>query len=133
MESGATSSSGLGNIMSGHLRQGETIIDGIIREAGEETGIMLAPGDLDLPMSPFPRRVHRPSLFFTAKSWRGEIETARAGQMRRLAVAAAGLAAGQRVVPYADKPSRPRDSGSAPACSAGPPRSHNRQGRRHVR
>ena len=68
--------SGQYHVPAGHLEADETIIDGIIREAGEETGITLAPGDLDLAYVMHFRGVSdRLSLFFTAKSWRGEIET----------------------------------------------------------
>ena len=64
------------HLPAGRLEAGETIIDGIIREAAEETGIVLAPGDLDLAyVMHFRGASDRLSLFFTAKSWRGEIET----------------------------------------------------------
>ena len=64
------------HVPAGHLEAGETIIDGIIREAGEETGIALAPDDLDLAyVMHFRGASDRLSLFFTAKRWRGEIET----------------------------------------------------------
>ncbi len=64
------------HVPAGHLEAGEMIIDGIIREAGEETGIALAPADLDLAyIMHFRGASDRLSLFFTAKSWQGEIET----------------------------------------------------------
>ena len=64
------------HVPAGHLEADETIIDGIIREAGEETGITLAPGDLDLAyVMHFRGASDRLSLFFVAKRWQGEIET----------------------------------------------------------
>ena len=53
----------------------ETIIDGIIREAAEETGIELTPEDIDLAYVMHFRGVtDRLSLFFKADLWSGEIE-----------------------------------------------------------
>jgi 8-oxo-dGTP diphosphatase len=64
------------HVPAGHLEAGETIIDGIIREAGEEIGITLTPDDLDLAyVMHFRGASDRLSLFFTAKHWNGEIET----------------------------------------------------------
>ena len=64
------------HVPAGRLEAGETIIDGIIREAGEEAGISLAPGHLDLAyVMHFRGTSDRLSLFFTAKSWWGDIET----------------------------------------------------------
>ncbi|HKP22961.1 MAG TPA: NUDIX domain-containing protein [Dongiaceae bacterium] len=64
------------HVPAGHLEADETIIDGIIREAAEETSIVLAPSDLDLAyVMHFRGASDRLSLFFTASNWTGEIET----------------------------------------------------------
>jgi ADP-ribose pyrophosphatase YjhB (NUDIX family) len=68
--------SGQYHVPAGRLEPDETMIDGIIREAAEETGIVLAPDDLDLAyVMHFRGASGRLSLFFTAQRWRGEIET----------------------------------------------------------
>ena len=72
----ATFGTGQYHVPAGHLEADETIIDGVIREAGEETGIRLAPDDLDLSyVMHFRGASDRLSLFFTAKRWQGEIKT----------------------------------------------------------
>ena len=68
--------SGEYHVPAGHLEAGETIVDGIIREAAEETGIALRPADIDLAyVMHFRGASDRLSLFFTATRWQGEIET----------------------------------------------------------
>ena len=63
------------HVPAGHLEIDETIIDGIIREASEETGIELTPEDIDLALVMHVRdESDRLSLFFTADHWSGEIE-----------------------------------------------------------
>jgi 8-oxo-dGTP pyrophosphatase MutT (NUDIX family) len=60
---------------SGHLEAGESVVDGVIREAREETGVLLDPADVS-----FCHVVHhrnpvgqaRVGFFFTASRWRGE-------------------------------------------------------------
>lgn len=64
------------HVPAGHLEMDETIIDGVIREAAEETGIALTPMDIDLAyVMHFRGASDRLSLFFTAKRWQGEIQT----------------------------------------------------------
>ena len=63
------------HVPAGHLEINETIIDGIIRETLEETGIKLIPEDIDLAyVMHFRGKSDRLSLFFTADHWSGEIE-----------------------------------------------------------
>ena len=63
------------HVPAGHLEIDETIVDGIIREASEETGIELTPEDIDLAFVMHVRdESDRLSLFFTADHWSGEIE-----------------------------------------------------------
>ena len=63
------------HVPAGHLEIDETIVDGIIREASEETGIELTPEDIDLALvMHFRGESDRLSLFFTADHWSGEIE-----------------------------------------------------------
>lgn len=67
--------SGQYHVPAGHLEAGETIIDGLIREAREETGIAIAPEDVHLS---YVMHVHEPvdrlSMFFAVDRWSGEIE-----------------------------------------------------------
>ena len=63
------------HVPAGHLEVDETIIDGAIREAREETGIELAPDAIDLAyVMHFRGESDRLSLFFQASRWSGEIE-----------------------------------------------------------
>lgn len=63
------------HVPAGRLEVDETIVDGLRREAREETGIVLAPNDLDLVHVMHVRDgSDRLSLFFTAERWSGEIE-----------------------------------------------------------
>jgi ADP-ribose pyrophosphatase YjhB (NUDIX family) len=61
------------SVVAGHMEDGETAREAICREAREEAGIELDPGDLA-----FAQVVHRAdrgqrvSLFFAATRWRGE-------------------------------------------------------------
>lgn len=67
--------SGQYHVPAGRLESDETVVDGLIREAWEETGIEIAPRDVDLI---YVMHVHgrsdRLSMFFTATHWSGEIE-----------------------------------------------------------
>jgi 8-oxo-dGTP diphosphatase len=78
---------GLLHLPSGHLEPGESITDGVIREAREETGIDVAAGDLR-----FLHVMHRASedggdrigFFFAATSWTGEPFNAEPGKCSEL-------------------------------------------------
>ncbi len=62
------------HVPAGHLEVDETIIDGIIREAREETGIELAADAIDLAyVMHFRGESDRLSLFFIADRWQGNI------------------------------------------------------------
>lgn len=56
---------------SGHLEENETLMEGLIREVREETGVELVPENVE-----FVHVMHRKSiyidLFFVAKDWSGE-------------------------------------------------------------
>src|SRR5215469_1327816 len=60
---------------SGHLEAGESVVRGVIREAREETGVLIEPGDLV-----FSHVIHhlnplgqaRIGFFFTATRWQGQ-------------------------------------------------------------
>jgi ADP-ribose pyrophosphatase YjhB (NUDIX family) len=67
--------SGQYHVPAGRLETNETIVDGLIREALEETGIGLTPDDVDLAyVMHFRGRSDRLSMFFTVLRWSGEIE-----------------------------------------------------------
>lgn len=70
-----TFANGCLNLPSGHLEEGESVVDGAIREAKEEVGITIAPSDLR-----FAHVMHHHSesgggrigFFFEALRWEGE-------------------------------------------------------------
>ncbi len=63
------------HVPAGRLEIDETIVDGIIREAAEETGIGLMAEDIDLAyLMHFRGETDRLSLFFKTDRWAGEIE-----------------------------------------------------------
>jgi len=63
------------HVPAGHLEPDESIIDGIIREAREETGITIRAEELDLAhVMHFRGASDRLSLFFTARRWTSDIE-----------------------------------------------------------
>ena len=67
--------SGEFHVPAGRLEADETIVDGLIREAWEETGITILPEDVDLAyVLHFRGKSDRLSMFFTATRWSGEIE-----------------------------------------------------------
>jgi 8-oxo-dGTP pyrophosphatase MutT (NUDIX family) len=74
------------SVVAGHLDGGERIRDAAVREAKEEVGIRIAPGDLDVVGV-----MHRLSddervdFFLAARSWSGEIVNAEPAKCDRLA------------------------------------------------
>lgn len=60
---------------SGHLEEGESVVQGAIREAKEETGVVIDPADLAFSHVVHHRNPHgqgRVGFFFTAARWQGE-------------------------------------------------------------
>jgi 8-oxo-dGTP diphosphatase len=60
---------------SGHLEAGESVVDGVIREAREETGVLIDPGDLvfrHVVHHRNPEGQARVGMFFTAARWQGQ-------------------------------------------------------------
>jgi 8-oxo-dGTP diphosphatase len=68
-------SDGMYHLPAGHLEDEETISAGAIREAREELGIDIDPGDLRL-VHTMHQRSGRLSLFFEIEKWSGEITNA---------------------------------------------------------
>ena len=63
------------HVPAGRLEAGESIVDGVIREALEETGISIAAADVGMRYVMHVREnSDRLSLFFTTERWTGEIE-----------------------------------------------------------
>ena len=75
---------GLYHLPAGHLEPDESIVAGAAREAKEELGIDIVPGDLDL-VHTMHQREGRLSLFFDVRSWSGEIHNAEPGKCAVLA------------------------------------------------
>lgn len=68
---------GMYNLPSGHLEDGESVVAGAIREAGEEVGIQLDPAALVCAHVLHHRNAEeqgRIGFFFTAIRWHGEPE-----------------------------------------------------------
>ena len=62
------------HVPAGHLEADETVVDGILREGREETGISLSQDDVELIyVMHFRGKSDRLGLFFMAESWSGEI------------------------------------------------------------
>jgi 8-oxo-dGTP pyrophosphatase MutT (NUDIX family) len=67
------------HLPSGHLEQGESVVDGVIREAREEVGVVVDPADLR-----FVHVMHRAAetghdrigFFFTTNTWTGTVHNA---------------------------------------------------------
>lgn len=67
--------SGQFHVPAGRLEMDETIVDGLIREALEETGITIRSDDVDLAhVMHFRGKSDRLSIFFTVRRWVGDIE-----------------------------------------------------------
>ena len=64
---------GMFHLPAGHLEAGETVLQGIVREAEEELGILLREADLRLDYVLHHRSSpDRMALFFSARQWAGE-------------------------------------------------------------
>lgn len=62
------------HVPAGNLEADETIVDGVLREAREETGLTLSNDDVELVyVMHFRGESDRLGLFFVAKRWTGEI------------------------------------------------------------
>ncbi len=66
------------SMIAGHVDQGETFTEAMIREAHEEAGIILSPGDLQL-VHMMHRKSHidaeeRIDAYFLASAWSGNLE-----------------------------------------------------------
>ncbi|MGW5377892.1 NUDIX hydrolase [Nocardia sp. NPDC003999] len=63
---------GAWHLPSGHLESGESVVDALVREAAEEIGVVIAPGDVQ-----FAHVMHnsssggRAGFFFLAHTWAG--------------------------------------------------------------
>ena len=63
------------HVPAGQLEADETVVEGVVREAREETGLDLAHDDVELIyVMHFRGRSDRLGLFFAAKRWTGEIQ-----------------------------------------------------------
>jgi 8-oxo-dGTP diphosphatase len=72
---GTAFGSGQFHVPAGRLEPDETIVDGIIREAREETGIELSGNAVDLAyVMHFRGDSDRLAFFFTTDHWQGSIE-----------------------------------------------------------
>ncbi|MEK7637273.1 MAG: NUDIX domain-containing protein [Patescibacteria group bacterium] len=65
------------SMVAGHVNEGETFTSCIVREAMEEAGIILKPGDLEVAHvmqrdSRDSENNHRVDVFFIARQWQGE-------------------------------------------------------------
>jgi 8-oxo-dGTP pyrophosphatase MutT (NUDIX family) len=82
-------------VLAGHLEPGETIVAAAVREAAEESGVVVDPGDLE-PLTTLHRFIpggpqieQRCDWFFRARRWTGEptrLEPHRCADMRWFAL-----------------------------------------------
>jgi mutator protein MutT len=83
--SGSGFAGGLYSLPAGHLELGETVVDSLIREAREELGITIAPGDVA-----FVQVMHnafglgRLAFFFEVRTWSGEVTNTEPGKCDHL-------------------------------------------------
>lgn len=62
------------SLIAGHVEEGESLTDGMMREAFEEAGIMIQAKDLTLAHVLCRPSIGRIAVFFSCKSWQGTIE-----------------------------------------------------------
>lgn len=107
---------GMYHLPSGHREEGETVVDGAIREAREEVGVTIDPADLRFAHVVHPRSpegVGRIGVFFATARWTGEPANREPHTCAKLAwhdpdmlphntipYAAAGITAYRRHVPF---------------------------------
>ncbi|MFA7286575.1 MAG: NUDIX domain-containing protein [Patescibacteria group bacterium] len=64
-------------LVAGHLESGESLTNGAIREAKEESGVVIEPSDLVLRATMHRRQFdERLDFFFEVKKWSGELRNA---------------------------------------------------------
>nr|WP_049574286.1 NUDIX domain-containing protein [Nonomuraea sp. SBT364] len=82
--SGTGYADGLWHLPSGHLEAGESVVAAAVREAREETGVVIDPADLAFAhvMHRAPDRV---GLFYAATRWHGEPRNAEPHKCSELA------------------------------------------------
>jgi 8-oxo-dGTP diphosphatase len=74
---------GMFHLPAGHLEDGETLVQGIIREAKEELAIEIANGDLTL-VHVMHHNTGRIAFFFEARTWTGDIKNNEPDKCERL-------------------------------------------------
>jgi 8-oxo-dGTP pyrophosphatase MutT (NUDIX family) len=63
------------HVPAGHLEQGETILQSLIREAQEELGITIQPSQAELALVLHQKSTNgRLGVFFLVREWKGEIK-----------------------------------------------------------
>lgn len=62
------------SVPAGHVEANETVTQAMIREAFEEVGIVISPGDLRFAHVMHRHEIERIDFFFVAHLWRGDVE-----------------------------------------------------------
>lgn len=63
---------GCWHLPAGHHEEGESFVDGAVREAEEELGVTIDPGELELVH--LMEQPGRTALFFAVRRWNGQVE-----------------------------------------------------------